>query len=55
VNGKLRSKITADFGTPKEDLEKRALADDKVRPFVEGKQLVKVITVPDKLVNIVVK
>ena len=31
------------------------MADEKVRPLIEGKQVVKVITVPDKLVNIVVK
>ena len=55
VNGKLRSRITAPFGTPKEELEARALADEKVKPFLEGKQVVKMITVPDKLVNIVVK
>ena len=55
VNGKLRARISAAFGTPKEELEERALADEKVRPFVDGKQVVKVITVPDKLVNIVVK
>jgi leucyl-tRNA synthetase len=55
VNGKLRGKIFAAFGTPKEELEARALADEKVKPFLEGKQVVKVITVPDKLVNIVVK
>jgi leucyl-tRNA synthetase len=55
VNGKLRSRITAAFGTPKEELEARALADEKVQAFVAGKQVVKLITVPDKLVNIVVK
>ena len=56
VNGKLRTRIAALFGTPKEELEKRALADDnKVQPFIAGKQVVKLITVPDKLVNIVVK
>jgi leucyl-tRNA synthetase len=55
VNGKLRSRINVPFGTPKEELEKRALADEKVKPFLEGKQVLKVITVPDKLVNIVVK
>ena len=43
------------FGTPKEELEARALADEKVKPFLDGKQVVKIITVPDKLVNIVVK
>jgi leucyl-tRNA synthetase len=55
VNGKLRSRMSAAFGTPKEELERRALEDEKVKPFLEGKQIVKMITVPDKLVNIVVK
>ena len=55
VNGKLRTRISASFGTPKEELERRALADEKVQPFLAGKQVVKLITVPDKLVNIVVK
>ena len=53
VNGKLRSRLYAPFGTPGKDLETRALADEKVRPFLEGKQVRKIITVPDKLVNIV--
>jgi len=55
VNGKLRSHMRAPFGTPKEEIEARALADEKVRPFLAGRQVVKVIVVPDKLVNIVVK
>jgi leucyl-tRNA synthetase len=55
VNGKLRGHIRAPFGTPKEELEARARAEEKVQPFLVGKQVVKVIVVPDKLVNIVVK
>jgi leucyl-tRNA synthetase len=55
VNGKLRSKMSVLFGTPKEELERLALGDEKVRPFIEGKQIVRIITVADKLVNIVVK
>jgi leucyl-tRNA synthetase len=55
VNGKLRSRIYAPFGTPREQLEATALADEKLKPFLDGKQVVKVITVPDKIVNIVVK
>ena len=55
VNGKLRGRIFAPFGTPKAELESQALADDKVKGFLDGKQVVKVIVVPDKLVNIVVK
>jgi leucyl-tRNA synthetase len=55
VNGKLRGRITvpADAG---EDLVKdRALADEKVKGAIAGKQIVKWIIVPGKLVNIVVK
>jgi leucyl-tRNA synthetase len=55
VNGKLRSRFHAPFGTPKEELEARAQADEKVRVFVEGKQVARIISVADKLVNIVVK
>ncbi|PWT99308.1 MAG: leucine--tRNA ligase, partial [Terriglobia bacterium] len=55
VNGKLRSRIYVAFGTPTTELEQRAQTDDKLKPFIEGKRVVKVITVPDKLVNLVVK
>jgi leucyl-tRNA synthetase len=55
VNGKLRAHLLAPFGTPEDVLRERALAEPKVQPFIQGKQVVKVIVVPDKLVNIVVK
>jgi leucyl-tRNA synthetase len=55
VNGKLRSRIRAPFGAPREELERLALADDKIRALVAGKQIVKIVVVPDKLVNIVVR
>jgi leucyl-tRNA synthetase len=55
VNGKLRSKIVVPFGTAREELERLSLADDKIQAHVQGKQIVKVIVVPDKLVNIVIK
>jgi leucyl-tRNA synthetase len=55
VNGKLRSRIYAPFGAPKEEIERRALADEKVQAFVAGKQIVRIVVVPDKLVNVVVK
>ena len=55
VNGKLRSHIHAPFGTPEDVLKALALEDPKVRVFLDGKQVAKVIVVPDKLVNIVVK
>jgi leucyl-tRNA synthetase len=55
VNGKLRGRIFVPFGASKEDLEARALADEKVRSYIDGKAMAKIIVVPDKLVNIVVK
>ena len=55
VNGKLRGRIFADFGTPRESLERLALGDAKVQTLLDGKKIVKIIVVPDKLVNIVVK
>ena len=41
-------------GTDQDSLKSAALADDKVKPFLEGVQVRKVICVPGKLVNIVV-
>jgi leucyl-tRNA synthetase len=55
VNGKLRGRLHVPFGTAKEELERMAQADEKVKSFIDGKQVVKVIIVPDKIVNIVVK
>jgi leucyl-tRNA synthetase len=55
VNGKLRGHVHAAHGTAKDELEKLAFANEKVKPFLEGKQIVKVVVVPDRLVNIVVK
>ena len=55
VNGKLRAHLSAPFGSAQDVLRQRALAEPKVQPFVNGKQVIKVIVVPDKLVNIVVK
>ena len=55
VNGKVRSRVYAPFGSSKEELEKLAFADEKVQAQVAGKTLVKIVAVPDKLVNIVVK
>jgi leucyl-tRNA synthetase len=55
VNGKVRGRLSVPFGTPQAEIEKLALADPKAQPFIEGKQVVKTIVVPDKLVNIVVR
>lgn len=55
VNGKLRDKIELESGTSADELEKVALASEKIKKYIEGFQIVKIITVPDKLVNIVIK
>jgi leucyl-tRNA synthetase len=55
INGKLRSRITVPADSPEELVRERALAEEKVKAIVEGKQIVKVIMVPGKLVNVVVR
>jgi leucyl-tRNA synthetase len=55
VNGKLRGHIHAPLGAAKEYLEQRAMENEKVRAFLEGKRIVKVVVVAEKLVNIVAK
>src|SRR3712207_3241385 len=55
VNGKLKSKIMIDANTSKEDMEIQAKADQRVVEAIGDKNIVKVIAVPGKLVNIVVK
>ena len=55
INGKIRETIPAKIGLPKEEYEKLAFDSEKIKKAVEGKEVVKVIVVPNKLVNIVVK
>ena len=55
VNGKVRAKVTVAKDASKEELEQVAINDDKVKEFMDGKELVKLIAIPGKLVNIVVK
>jgi leucyl-tRNA synthetase len=55
VNGKLRAKLDVPTDTPKEEIEKLALANDHVQTFVEGKDPAKIIYVPGKILNIVVR
>lgn len=55
VNGKLRSRVMAAAETPQKALEEMALADEKIKEYISGKQIVKVIVVPGRLVNIVIK
>lgn len=53
VMGKVRSKVSVPVDATKEELEKIALADEKINEWIEGKTVRKVIAVPGKLVNIV--
>jgi len=55
VNGKLRAHLSVAFGTSQDELKGLAVAHEKVQPFIAGKEVVNVILVPDKLVNIVAK
>lgn len=55
VNGKMRGSIEVERETSKEEIEKLALAVPNVVKHIEGKELVKLIVVPNKIVNIVVK
>ena len=55
INGKLRDKFNAAPGTSQADLIAAARQTEGAKKFLEGKTEVKVVCVPDKLVNIVVK
>ena len=55
VNGKVRGKIEVSASTSEEEMKKLAKEIDNVKTFTEGKEIVKEIVVPKKLVNIVVK
>ncbi len=55
VNGKVRGTVEVERGTSNEIVEKLALEIENVKKHVEGKTLAKVIVVPEKIVNIVVK
>jgi leucyl-tRNA synthetase len=55
VNGKLRARIVVGADASQEDVLAAALADEKVASQVAGKEIVKRIVVPGRLVNFVVK
>jgi leucyl-tRNA synthetase len=54
VNGKVRDRVTAPTGAPREELEKLCLEARGVQSHLNGQQIAKVIVVPDKLVNVVI-
>ena len=55
INGKVRGKLSIAANISREEMEKVAMEDEKIKVLVEGKTIVKVVAVPKKLVNIVVK
>ena len=55
VNGKLRSKIVVSADADQNTIQQTAQSDEKLKAAIRGKQIVKVIVVPGKLVNVVVK
>ena len=55
VNGKVRGKLEVDVDTPSDILQEKAFTLPNVQNFINGKEIVKVIAIPNKIVNIVVK
>lgn len=55
VNGKVRDKVEVDAGISEDELKKVVLEQPKIKGYTEGKEIVKMIVIPKKLVNIVVK
>ncbi|HZJ45051.1 MAG TPA: leucine--tRNA ligase [Pyrinomonadaceae bacterium] len=55
VNGKLRSRLVTSPEVSEDELRTAALADEKIKTSLEGREVVKVIVVPRRLVNIVIR
>ncbi|CEP67029.1 Leucine-tRNA ligase [Moorella glycerini] len=55
INGKVRDRVQVPAGLPEEEVEKLILKREKVASLLAGQQVVKVIVVPDKLVNVVAR
>jgi len=55
INGKVRSRLQVPLDSDKDSVLELALKDEKVKRFVEGKNIIKVIYVPNKLLSLVVK
>ena len=54
VNGRVRGKIEIEAGITEEKAKKLALSEEKIKEWVEGKEIKKIIFVPNKLINIVI-
>jgi leucyl-tRNA synthetase len=55
VDGKVRSRLTVDVAAPEQAVREQALAEDKIRPWLDGREVAKVVVVPGRLVNIVTR
>jgi leucyl-tRNA synthetase len=55
VDGKVRSRLVVEVDTSQERIERLALADDKVQPWVGSRRIARVVVVPNRLVNIVTR
>jgi leucyl-tRNA synthetase len=55
VNGKLRGRVSVSADATEEETREAALSDEKVRAWTDGKQIVKTVVVPGRLVNVVVR
>jgi leucyl-tRNA synthetase len=55
VNGKLRGRVSIAASATEDEMREAALADERVRSWTEGKQIVKTVVVPGRLVNVVVR
>ena len=55
INGKVRDKVVVSKDATRDELEKLALESEKIKSMTEGKKIIKVITVPGKLINVVAK
>jgi leucyl-tRNA synthetase len=55
VDGKVRGRLTVEVDAAQDHVQRRALDDDKVRPWLEGREVERVVIVPNRLVNIVTR
>jgi leucyl-tRNA synthetase len=55
INGRVRGRILVDESLSEEETQERALGDPRIAPLIAGKQIAKIVVVPKKLVNIVLK
>lgn len=55
VNGKVRGEVTISVLDDEDSVKEKALSLDNVKRHIEGKEIVKIIVIKDKIVNIVVK